>query len=180
MKGIILSEFVEFLEDQFGFEVAQKVIDSSGVSSKGAYSRVGRYDYQELIQLLTHAVEQTDTDVDDLTQPFADHLFTVFKRDYSVFFEGVSSAAQMLTRIDGHIHVEVKKLYPDAELPKFEYQETEDVLILNYKSPRPLADVAKALVSACLKYFENRESLTQYSIDEDRCGAQFIIEKASN
>ena len=177
MKGIILSEFVEFLEEQFGFDVAQKIIDDSGVTSKGAYSRVGHYDYQELIQLLTQTVSETNEDVDDLVQPFADHLFSVFKRDYSVFFEGVSSAAQMLTQIDDHIHVEVKKLYPDAELPSFTHEETETQLILNYRSPRPLADVAKALVLGCLKFFEDKERLTEFSLAEDRCSARFVITK---
>ena len=85
MKGIILSEFVEFLEMTFGEHRAQKIIDSSGVKSIGAYSRVGLYDYQELIQLLTQTVSETCTEADVLLEGFSDHLFKTFKRDYSVF-----------------------------------------------------------------------------------------------
>lgn len=176
MKGIILSEFVEFLEITLGEDVAQQIIDDSGVASQGAYSRVGQYDYQELIQLLTQAVEQTNVDAGDLVGPFADHLFGVFHRDYSVFFEGVDSAAQMLTQIDGHIHVEVKKLYPDAELPKFSFKKEGSKLLLDYKSPRPLAMVAHALTLGCLKFFGDKEFLLSADIADDQCSAQFVIQ----
>ena len=177
MKGIILSEFVEFLEEQLGFEIAQQIIDDSGVASKGAYSRVGQYDYQELIQLLTQTVKETSKSADELIQPFANHLFKVFRRDYSVFFDGVNSAAHMLTTIDDHIHVEVKKLYPDAELPKFNYEDTGDQLILNYQSPRPLADIAQAMVIGCLQYFDDKETLAEAILADDRCSARFVIHK---
>ncbi len=180
MKGIILSEFIEFIEQNLGEDVAQQIIDDSQVESGGAYSRVGQYDYQELIQLLMQTASATNRDAKDLLNPFADHLFTMFKRDYSVFFEGVDSAAEMLTQIDNHIHVEVKKLYPDAELPQFNYHKDGDTLTLDYRSPRPLASVAQALVMACIKFFGERESLTSYEIAEDHKSARFIIASINN
>ena len=99
----------------------------------------------------------------------------VFKRDYSLFFDGVDSAAHMLKQIDDHIHVEVQKLYPDAELPSFSYTQQEAILILSYSSPRPLALVAHALVGACLKYFGDNEQLLASDIAEDHKSAHFTI-----
>jgi hypothetical protein len=176
MKGIILSEFVEFLEVTLGDDRAQKIIDASGVISLGAYSRVGLYDYHELIQLLTQAVAETDTEADVLLEGFSDHLFTMFKRDYSVFFEDVSSAAEMLMQIDNHIHVEVQKLYPDAESPRFEYSRAGNQMTLNYRSPRPLAAVARALLGACLKFFGDKERLISSSSSSDQKSASFVIQ----
>ena len=176
MKGIILSEFVEFLELTLGDDRAQKIINASGVKSFGVYSRVGLYDYHELIQLLTQAVADTDTEADVLLDGFSHHLFSIFKRDYGVFFDGVSSAAEMLTQIDNHIHVEVQKLYQDAELPRFEHSQTGNQLTLKYRSPRPLAAVAQALLGACLKFFGDREELISSSISSDQKSATFVIQ----
>ena len=145
------------------------------LKSEGAYSRVGLYDYQELIQLLTQAVSETQTDASVLLESFSDHLFMVFKRDYSLFFDGVSTAAEMLKQIDDHIHVEVQKLYPDAQLPSFNYEQQGEILILNYTSPRPLAAVAHALVGACLKFFGNNETLINSDIADDQKSASFTI-----
>ena len=58
MKGIVLSEFVEFLEESLGPDQAQTIIEKSGVQSQGAYSRVGQYDYQELIQFLLRHLQK--------------------------------------------------------------------------------------------------------------------------
>jgi hypothetical protein len=176
MKGIILSEFVEYLEVTMGDDKAQEIINDSAVKSFGAYSRVGFYDYHELLQLLTHAVADTNTDADVLLDGFSHHLFSVFKRDYGVFFEGVSSAAEMLTQIDDHIHVEVQKLYPDAELPRFEHSRAGNLLTLNYRSPRPFAGVAQALVGACLKFFGGREKLISSTFASDQKSATFVIQ----
>jgi len=175
MKGIILSEFVEFIEQELGEDTAQSIIDNSGVESDGAYSRIGLYDYQELIQLLTQAVAETDTQASVLLENFSDHLFMVFKRDYSLFFEGVETAAEMLKQIDNHIHVEVQKLYPDAELPSFDYTQDGPILTLSYHSPRPLALVAHSLVGACLKFFGNNEELLKSDIADDQKSAHFTI-----
>lgn len=180
MKGIILSEFVEFIEHELGEDTAQRIIDDSMVQSDGAYSRVGLYDYQELLQLLTQAVTETKIEATVLLDRFSHHLFSVFKRDYSVFFEGVESAAEMLKQIDEHIHVEVKKLYPDAELPSFSYTQDGTILTLSYQSPRPLALVAQALVGACLKYFGDNEELLKSNIADDQKSAHFIIQMASS
>ena len=176
MKGILFCEFIEFLEGKIGDDQAQSIIDDCKLKSEGAYARVGQYDYQELIQLLTQAATITNIDAGTLLHDFADHLFGVFKRDYGTFFETADNAADMLKQIDDHIHVEVKKLYPDAELPKFSFTEANKTLTLNYQSPRPLAGVAHALVSACIKHFDSQSTLTDYNIADDQKSAVFTIQ----
>lgn len=175
MKGILFCEFVEYLESEFGDDQAQLIIEKSTLESKGAYTRVGFYDYQELIGLLTMTAEQTNHDPNDLLQGYANHLFGVFKRDYGVFFEGKNTAIDMLKTVDDHIHVEVKKLYPDAELPSFQYEQEGEKIKLNYQSPRPLASVAYALVSACLHSFGDEQKLMNYKIADDQKSAYFEI-----
>ncbi|MFT5571531.1 MAG: hypothetical protein ACI9FR_000448 [Cryomorphaceae bacterium] len=176
MKGIILTEFIEYIEQRLGDDTTQCIIDDSKLKSGGVYTRVGLYDYQDLIQLLTQTVSETKVEAGALLEGFSDHLFGVFKRDYSVFFDDVGSAAEMLSQIDNHIHVEVQKLYPDAELPSFDFQDMGEFVVLNYKSPRPLAAVARSLVGACLKYFGDQEELVESKIAEDQKSASFTIQ----
>lgn len=175
MKGLLFCEFIEFLEEQVGEDDAQEIIDSAKLKSEGAYSRVGFYDYQELIQLLVQTAAHTNKESTELLQGFAVHLFGVFKRDYGVFFTGVDNSIDMLKTIDDHIHVEVKKLYPDAELPTFNYEELNGEFHLYYQSPRPLAGVAHALVNACLMFYESKQVLKKYEIAEDQKSAKFVI-----
>ncbi len=176
MKGIILSEFIEFLEVEHGNDIAQMIIDDSGVKSGGAYARVGLYDYHELIQLLTQTVAHTKVAEKKLLHDFSEHLFSVFRRDYSAFFGEANTAVEMLMQIDNHIHVEVQKLYPDAELPSFSHSVEGEFLLLSYSSPRPLAGVAEALALACIKYFGNEEKLISSEFLDDNRKANFVIQ----
>ena len=70
------------------------------------------------------------------------------------FFSGVDSAFTFLASIDGHIHVEVRKLYPDAELPRFECRMLgPSQMEMIYTSSRPFADLAEGLIVGCAKHF---------------------------
>ena len=175
MKGILFVEFIDFLESNTDPDTAQEIINNAEVASGGAYSRVGLYDYQELIQLLVASANKLDRPADELLGLFSEHLMSMFSREYPDFFSGAKRAADILKDLDSHIHVQVKKLYPDAELPSFDYEEQGDKLVLTYQSPRPLAGVAHALIGACIKHFDTQEEIVTASIAEDQCSADFII-----
>jgi len=177
MKGILFVEFVDFLEQNIGEEQTQELLDEADLESAGAYSRVGQYDYQEMIQLLTLAASTTGEEAEVLLNNYTDHLFEVFNKDYADFFKDVDSGVEMLKTIDDHIHVEVRKLYPDAELPKFTYQEDDLHLHMDYVSPRPLASIAQALLTSCLKHFGNNEKLIEANISADQKSARFTVAK---
>lgn len=179
MKGILFVEFIDFIETHASPETAQKIINKAEVASGGAYSRVGLYDYQELIQLLVASADELEQPAEKLLSLFSDHLMAMFNREYPDFFTDAKSAADILRDLDSHIHVQVKKLYPDAELPSFDYRQKDDEIILDYKSPRPLAAVAQALIGACIKHFQTKEQIVSSEIAEDNCSAQFIIRSTS-
>lgn len=175
MKGILFVEFIDFIESHANPEIAQQIINKAKVASGGAYSRVGLYDYQELIQLLVASADELDEPAEKLLSLFSDHLMNMFSREYPDFFTGATSAADILRNLDSHIHVQVKKLYPDAELPSFNYQQNDDEIVMDYRSPRPLAAVAHALIGACIKHFRTNEHIVSSNVAEDNCSAQFVI-----
>ena len=74
------------------------------------------------------------------------------KNNYPVFFEHKNSF-EFLKTIDSHIHVEVKKLYPDAELPRFQYKESQNTLELEYSSERKLHMFALGLMEKTIDHY---------------------------
>lgn len=154
MKGIVFTEFIEMVEDTFSPNIADTMITSVSLASEGAYTSVGTYDHKEMVLLVTQLSQMTGIDVSSLLQKYGEFLFTKFVAGFPAFFEGVDSAFEMMKTIDNHIHVEVRKLYPDAELPVFEYVEpSENQLILKYSSPRGFADFAQGLMQGCIDHF---------------------------
>ena len=81
----------------------------------------------------------------------------MFERFYVLFpqyFKGISSSFEFLERIEDYIHVEVRKLYPEAELPSFACDTSEPGhLSLTYRSTRPFAVLAEGLIRGCVAHY---------------------------
>jgi len=154
MKGMVFTEFLEMVEDLFSPEIADRVIEGSELQSGGVYTAVGTYDHNELVQLVTQLSTVTGVAVPHLLHTFGKHLFGRFVVSYPQFFAGVGSAFAFLEHVEDYIHVEVRKLYPNAELPGFEYDTSESRrLTILYRSTRPFADLAEGLILGCIEHF---------------------------
>jgi hypothetical protein len=154
MKGIIFTEFLEMVEDSFSPEIADRMLEACALPSGGVYTAVGTYDHHEMVQLVSQLSTITGVAVPDLLRTYGKHLFGRFVTRYPHFFAGVPTVFAFLQNIEGYIHVEVRKLYPDADLPSFTY-ETPDArhLTLIYRSTRPFAALAEGLIMGCIAHF---------------------------
>ena len=177
MKGVVFTEFLELVEKQFGYDTVDQIIRQSDLPNDGAYTAVGTYDHDELLRLVTNLSSTTSIPVSDLVKTFGGFLFSRLVEGYSGLLENTTNSYQMLSNLHDYIHVEVRKLYADAELPDFEHRVTEpDRLELTYRSSRPFADLAEGLIAACIKYFgEEAELIREDLPDQDNKAAQFFI-----
>jgi len=155
MKGIVFAEFIELVEDKFGFEMADDIIEKSNLPSGGAYTSIGTYDHQEMLELVTHLSNETGISVEDLVKIFGEHLLVRFTEGYPQFFESVDNCFEFLDSIENKVHVEVKKLYPEAELPTFDAKiESTDKMTLTYTSKRPFSALAYGLIKGSASYYD--------------------------
>ncbi len=160
MKGIIFVEFLEMVENKFSADLVDEIIEASDLASDGIYTTVGIYDHQEIFQLLSHLSAHTEQPAGELVYAFGEYLFDVFVKSYSQFFTNVTGTLEFLHGVESYIHVEVKKLYPHAELPSFSYQQPDEhTLIMDYSSTRPFSMLAKGLISGCIKHFDDNTSM---------------------
>ncbi|MDY7548198.1 heme NO-binding domain-containing protein [Glaciimonas sp. CA11.2] len=160
MKGIIFQTFIHMMEKTFSIEMADEVMSAATLETGGAYTTVGTYKYPEIIEMVGHLSERTGVPVPTLLCAFGKDLFTSFTRSNINHLENVNSTFSLLKVLDNKIHVDVKKLYPDAELPSFEYSNSDPlVLILVYRSQRPFADLAEGLIRGAISHFNESISL---------------------
>ncbi|MCP4042257.1 MAG: hypothetical protein GY731_09930 [Gammaproteobacteria bacterium] len=154
MKGVVFTEFLNFVGEQFSQQLVDEIIEESDLPSDGAYTAVGTYDHHEMTQLVSALSSSSGIPSADLVISFGQHLFGIFAKKYPMFLEGMDSTFQFLLSVEETIHVEVRKLYPDAELPAFEYESPDpNRMVLIYHSSRALGDLAQGLVTGCIEYF---------------------------
>ncbi|MEM8862177.1 MAG: heme NO-binding domain-containing protein [Chloroflexota bacterium] len=179
MKGIVFTEFLEMVEEKFGWEMAEDLVDESDLPSGGAYTSVGTYDHQEMVSMVITLSQKTDISVPDLLKTYGKHLFGRFRTLYGQFFENAEGIFDFLSSIDNYIHVEVRKLYPEAELPSFTYQNIDDhTLVLIYQSSRPFADFAEGLLMGSIEHFGQEINLFREDLNKaDGTEAKFTLVK---
>jgi hypothetical protein len=162
MKGIVFSEFIEMVEDVFSPELMDQIFDETDLDSGGAYTAVSTYNYEEMVSLVVKLSEHTNIAVPDLLKTFGKHLMGRFATLYPAFFENVNDCFGFLQTIENHVHVEVRKLYSDTELPTFETEMPNDnSLVMTYSSFRPFADLAEGLINGAIEHFGEKIELTR-------------------
>lgn len=154
MKGIVFVELLAMAESTFGEDVVDCVIDSANLPSGGAYTSVGNYSCDELMALVRGFSDHSGIPGAELQRLFGHWMMDSFERNYPRFFDGHMCSLDVLAAIESEIHVEVRKLYPDANLPQFDaVRHDADTLDLIYRSPRPLADFCHGLIEGCVRSY---------------------------
>ena len=157
---MVFTEFLEMVEDKFSPEIADRMIDASNLSTDGSYTSVGTYDHGELVDMVVNLSKESKIEVPTLIKVFGEHLFGRFSELYPAFFQTKQPCFDFLELIDNHVHVEVRKLYPDVELPSFKTtRPCENSLKMTYQSERPFAPLAEGLIIGCIAYHQEDISL---------------------
>lgn len=162
MKGMVFTNFLEMVEEHFGLDMVDGIIEASDLPSKGAYTSVGTYPHTEMVALLQSLEKATKVPIPQLLVTYGEYLFAKLAAGYPVMLEDCSCSKDLMIRLDGVVHVEVAKLYPDAELPRFHTVELPNGdLEMTYLSERHLEDLAEGLLRGSLVHFGDKATITR-------------------
>lgn len=176
MKGTVFVELLKMAEDAFGEDVVDNVLDKADLENNGAYTTVGNYSCAELIKIVEAFSEHSGLSTEVLQRKFGHWMMGHFSENYPEFFKGKTSSFDMLEAVDSEIHVEVRKLYPDAELPRFETErKSTSHMEMSYSSPRPLVGFCHGLIEACVDRFDEDMGIERGETESTNNGTVFQI-----
>lgn len=176
MKGIVFTEFLDLVETKFGFEMVDTIINEATLPSNGIYTAVGTYSFAEMLSLLTILSKETSLPIDTLLLVYGEHFFSVVEKSYPTFLLQYKEPIEMLSSIEDHIHVEVRKIYPDAELPTFTVVEkTADSLVMIYKSTRAMHAFGRGLMNKTFEHFNTKATILVEKLKENGTEVKFSI-----
>jgi Haem-NO-binding len=178
MKGVVFTEFLDLVEDKFGYNMVDRIIEESVLPSGGSYTAIGTYPFAEMISLLSRLSANTNIPTDKLLHLYGRHFFSILLKSYPQFIVNLKDSFQLFESIDRHIHVEVKKLYPDAELPRFETTILSDTQIeMVYYSERKMSDFAQGLLESSMGYYGEIGVISKELLDTEGTKVKFLISK---
>lgn len=181
MKGVVFVEFLEMVEAKFSPEMLEEIIEEAQLPNGGAYTSVGTYDHREIYRLVTALSGAAQLPIAQLLRDFGAHLFPRLVASHQEIVRSkTTSALDFLLGIERHVHAEVRKLYPDAELPSIGARmHGPRKLIVEYSSTRALADLAHGLLFGCVAYFGEAITIERRDLDgEANAHTLFVLTRA--
>lgn len=178
MKGIVFTEFLDLVETKFGLAMVDAIIYESELESQGIYTSIGTYSFSEMLQLLQNLSKRTGITTDNLLLAYGEHFFSLINRIYPGLLDTYHDPIEMLSSIENHIHVEVRKIYPEAQLPTFIVEKKEEnSLIMVYKSSRAMHHFGLGLMNKTFEHFNSTAKIELQKIKADGTEVRFIIQK---
>lgn len=166
MLGLVFTEFVELVEEKFSPEVADAVLTEVAPANGGAYTAVGYYPHEEMVGMVVALSGRTGVPVPDLIKGFGGHLLGRFAQAHAPMFARHDNFFDFVASIDGEIHVEVRKLYDRAALPRFSVVSRDaSVMKLLYQSPRALELLAQGLLEAAAAHYGESVDVSHEACD---------------
>jgi len=168
MKGFVLDEFQRMVEQQYGLTTYDQLVRSCQLATDGAYTTVGEYDHHELIQLVEALARSTGRTISTTYREFGRSIFDSYFCRCPQMVSAFTSLKELLKNIEPAIHVEVRKLYPNANLPTFYFEEhSDDHWTVTYDSNRPFADFAEGILQAAVEHYEEPIELVREDLVEE-------------
>jgi hypothetical protein len=162
MLGMVFTEFLEMVEQRWSASLVDQLLTEVKPACGGSYTAIGYYPSAELAALVDALASHTQNTPAATLQAFGHYLFGRFLLLHPRLFADQHDCFALLAGIDQQIHREVRKLYPQAELPTFTVREhSAKRLVLEYHSARPLADLAEGLIRACLQHYHDSATLSR-------------------
>lgn len=151
MKGIVFNLLESAVVAEHGEETWETLLERAGLD--GAYTSLGNYPDEQMQGLVMAAADALDAEPGDILQWFGRRAMPLLATRYPALFAH-PSVRSFLLELNSMIHPEVRKLYPGADVPTFEFESpSDDVLVMGYRSPRRLCRLAEGFVEGAAEHF---------------------------
>lgn len=172
MKGVVFNLLEEVVDESYGPDVWEDLLDAAGL--EGAYTSLGSYDDAEMIGLVTAAASQLSLTPEAVLRWFGQRAIARMFERWPGYFDAHQRTVPFLRSLNSVIHPEVRKLYPGADCPFFDFSSPPDgSLLLGYQSPRKLCALAHGFILGAGDHYG--ETLTVRHLECMHDGAQRCV-----
>lgn len=155
MKGIIFNFLENLIIDKFGDEIMEEIYEEAEFSVD-APPFVGPETYpdSDLVAIVALLSEKSNFPIDDLIHEFGKYMFPILAGKYPVFLQDIDSPLELLKNVNDIIHVEVRKLFKEANPPIITIKDiNQNKATLHYSSERKLCRLLEGLLDGVAAYF---------------------------
>ncbi|UVW27272.1 heme NO-binding domain-containing protein [Massilia sp. H6] len=169
MKGIVFNLLEEAVSIDFGEATWDRLLDDAGLD--GAYTSLGSYDDAEVVRLVGVASTALQIAPQDVLRWFGRRAMPLLYQRYPSFFASHTSTRSFLLTLNSLIHPEVRKLYPGATPPVFDFDTSNgETLVIGYSSARRLCALAEGFMNGAAEHYREPMQISHPECMHDGAG----------
>jgi predicted hydrocarbon binding protein len=173
MQGILFVELSRYLDERFGAGAWQGILAAEELSERDYRPDRAAPD-EEFVRLIQRAAAESDEDVETTLEDFGQYLGSELLGGlYGMLIDPSWDLMEFLEHAEGTIHTVVRARDPNANPPRLHAERAgPDDLVIGYDSPRRLCSLAKGIVRAAARHFDETVELDESSCmlrGDDRC-----------
>ena len=155
MKGIIINITENFITDNYGEEIFDQIMSSCNLKTEDPFVSPGTYPDSDLFEIVVNASKKLEITIEVFLKKLGHFAFAKLAERHPSFLEGYDHPKIFLQTVDSVIHMEVRKLYQDSQLPVFQYSDpSKDELIITYFSKRKLYPFLEGMINGVSDFFK--------------------------
>lgn len=170
-EGIYFNLLEAVVTEEHGGNTWDTMLEAAGLS--GAYTSLGNYPDDDLLKLVAAASAVLGMPADAVLRWVGREALPRDAERFPSFFSGHASAQSFILTLNEVIHPEVRKLYPGADVPDFEFHRpSEETLVVTYRSRRKLCELAEGMIDGSAGYYAQVVTIEQplcMNRGDDRC-----------
>jgi predicted hydrocarbon binding protein len=152
LKGIVFNLLEDVVSAEFGPQAWEDLLAEIG--SGGVYTSLGSYPDEQMQAMVMAAAKKLDKSRAEVLRWFGRAAMPRLIERYPHFFEHPRTARELVLSVNQIIHPEVRKIYPGAVVPTFDFRDAEDgSLLMGYRSPRKLCALAQGFVEGAAAHY---------------------------
>ena len=160
MKGVIFNLLEAIVDRDLGPETWEALLDDTGLD--GVYTSLGSYEDAELLALVGAASARLDKPPEEIVRWFGRNALPLLAERYPQLFEPYDEGRTFVLTLNEIIHPEVRKLYPGAITPEFDFDSSDpERLTMLYRSPRKLCALAEGLLEGTADFYDQSVVIEQ-------------------
>ncbi|GEK09610.1 heme NO-binding domain-containing protein [Pseudoalteromonas sp. McH1-7] len=153
MRGVVFRGLEELAIETIGMQEWDELLETYAPQGR-VYVSPTAYPDEELFALAQGVASKLDKPLTEVLAIFGQSLFGFLAKKHVGISSKFSSFEELVVSIDSVIHMEVKKLYDEPNLPSITTTiENDKTIILKYKSNRKLCFCAEGLLHGAAQHY---------------------------
>jgi hypothetical protein len=167
MKGVIAVCLANLIQEKFGKDKWQDILETSGLPRTTFFMPSTDLDDAVVMKVVESTCKVLNLTLQQAADAFGDYWVNDYApKIYKAYYRGKNNARDFLLNMD-KVHQTVTERIANANPPQFEYQwQDAKTLIMIYISKRGMIDFLVGLVKGVGKHFNEDLQITKLSADK--------------